>query len=73
MNAVESVIQKTILEMDKPFLMSDLFAKLSEQGITDETIILRILDQLLNSGLVSYSDIQDDVAIYCSTFATISA
>lgn len=70
MNAVESIIQKTILEMDKPFLMSELFEKLFEVGITDGAIILDVLDQLLNSGLVSYSDIQDDMAVYCSAFAS---
>lgn len=57
---MDMLIQKTILEMEKPFLLSDLFDKLKSNGIKDKTAILNILDELLNSGLVEYSDVNLD-------------
>ena len=68
---MDLIIQKTILEMEKPFLMSDLFNKLALVGITDKEAILNILDELLNMGLVEYSDVNDDLSVYYqSAFAT---
>lgn len=61
---MDLIIQKTILEMEKPFLMSDLFNKLALVGITDKEAILNILDELLNMGLVEYSDVNDDLSVY---------
>lgn len=57
--------------MEKPFLMSDLFNKLALVGITDKEAILNVLDELLNMGLVEYSDVNDDLSVYYqSAFAT---
>lgn len=68
---MDLIIQKTILEMEKPFLMSDLFNKLALVGITDKEAILNVLDELLNMGLVEYSDVNDDLSVYYqSAFAT---
>lgn len=50
--------------MEKPFLMSDLFNKLALVGITDKEAILNVLDELLNMGLVEYSDVNDDLSVY---------
>ncbi len=61
---MDLIIQKTILEMEKPFLMSDLFNKLALVGITDKEVILNVLDELLNIGLVEYSDVNDDLSVY---------
>ncbi len=61
---MDLIIQKTILEMEKPFLMSDLFNKLALEGITDKEAILNVLDELLNMGLVEYSDVNDDLSVY---------
>ena len=61
---MDLIIQKTILEMEKPFLMSDLFNKLALVGITDKEAILNILDELLNMGLVEYSDVNDELSVY---------
>ncbi len=61
---MDLIIQKTILEMEKPFLMSDLFNKLALVGITDKEAILNVLDELLNMGLVEYSDVNDDLSVY---------
>lgn len=57
---MESTIQKIILEMDKPFLLSELFDVLKNKGINDKELILQVLDNLLNNGLVEYSDFNDD-------------
>lgn len=61
---MDLIIQKTILEMEKPFLMSDLFDKLALDGIKDKEAILNVLDELLNIGLVEYSDVNDDLSVY---------
>ena len=62
----ESVIKKIILEFEKPFKLSDLFAELSKRGINDKSTILSVLDSLINCGLVEFSDVQDDVDVFCS-------
>ena len=61
---MDLLIRKTILEMEKPFLMSDLFNELAAQGVTDKEAILNVLDELLNIGLVEYSDVNDDLFGY---------
>ncbi len=67
------IIKKTILGIEKPFLISELLYVLREKGIVNKELILRVLDLLLNEGLVDYNDIQDDTVKYCSLFATVSA
>lgn len=69
---MEFHIQNVILQMDKPFLLSDLFDVLEKKGISNKDLILQVLDELLNRGLVEYSDFDDDegeFAIYHSKFA----
>lgn len=56
----ELIIQKTILEMNKPFRLSDLFEVLESKGITDKILILEKLNQLLNAGLILSSDVEYD-------------
>lgn len=53
----EILIQKTILEMEKPFRIVDLLLKLKGMGITDKNLIFKTLNNLLNRGLVLQSDI----------------
>ncbi len=72
LNTNELLIQKIILEMDKPFLLSELFDVIMEKGINNKELVLHVLDQLLNSGLVEYSDFEDDLAMYHSKFAIIT-
>lgn len=60
------IIRKTIINMDKPFLLSDLFNKLAEQGITDKAQILGVLNDLINNGTVSQSEIKFGVWGYKS-------
>lgn len=65
----ESLIKQIILDMDKPFKMSDLFNELAKHNVFDKVVILDVLDSLINSGLVEYADVQDDVDVYCSALA----
>ena len=65
----ESLIKQIILDMDKPFKMSDLFNELAKHNVFDKAMILDVLDSLINSGLVEYADVQDDVDVYCSALA----
>ena len=57
-------IIQTILDMDKPFPISELFHKFQCKKITEKQLVLDILHQLLDSGLVEFSEIIDDMAIY---------
>ena len=65
----EALIKQIILNMDKPFKMSDLFNVLSKHNISDRAMILNVLDSLINCGLVEYADVQDDVDVFCSALA----
>lgn len=53
-------IKETILNMERPFNVSDLFYRLAAKGITNRTLILEVLDELCDSGLIDYSEINDD-------------
>ena len=54
------IISKTILAMNIPFKLSDLYAKLATQGIQDHALILDVLNELYENGLVDYSSVEDD-------------
>lgn len=72
MDVIE-IIRNTIINMDKPFLVSDLLEKLkSEHQITDLDTISEVLDSLINEGLVSLSEIEYDVWGYQSNFSIAS-
>lgn len=62
----EFIVRKVILELDKPFKMSELFDKLSAYGISDRVMVLTVLNSLLDNGLVQCSDVEDDMVVYCS-------
>lgn len=47
-------IQQTILAMEKPFCITDLFVVLDSEGITDRDLILEILDELYERGIIEY-------------------
>lgn len=66
-NNVIEVIRSTIINMDKPFQLTDLFKKLNEENdITDIDLIIDVLNYLINEGLVSMSEIDFDVWAYQS-------
>lgn len=62
------IVRKTILEMERPFNISDLFYTLEDRyQIQDRKLILDILDELCENGAISYSEINDD----CWAFAVV--
>lgn len=61
------IIRSTIIKMDKPFLITDLFAKLSNKyQICDQELILGVLNDLINTGVVSLSEIDFGIWAYKS-------
>lgn len=64
----KQIIRDTILDMERPFLLSDLFDRLGKMGIKDRSFILTILDELVDEGLVLYSEILNDSWAYTSIF-----
>lgn len=61
MNFTQKIIQTVILEMERPFNISDLFYTLSHHhGIENRSLILAVLDELCESGAIDYSEIYDD-------------
>ena len=60
-NMLRKIIRETILQMERPFNVSDLFYKLdSVYGIRNRALILEVLDELCDSGAIDYSEINDD-------------
>ena len=60
-NVLRKIIRETILEMERPFNVSDLFYKLNHaHNIRNRTLILEVLDELCDSGVIDYSEINDD-------------
>ena len=53
------IIRETIFKMEKPFSLKQLFAELKIYEITDKKLIFKVLNELLDSGLVSLFDTCD--------------
>ncbi len=62
------VISRTILNMNIPFKLSQLYEVLEKKGITDRELILDVLNQLYEKGLVDYASVEDDTLEYESNF-----
>lgn len=60
----EMLICDIILGMERPFKISELLKKTDEQGIKNRDFVLDVLNQLCESGVIKYSEIQDDVWAY---------
>lgn len=61
-------ISRTILNMEIPFKLSQLYEVLERKGITDKELILDVLNQLYEKGLVDYASVEDDTLEYESNF-----
>ena len=56
------VIKDTILGMDKPFNMSDLYCILKEKhSITNRMLIHEVVDGLCDAGFLEFKEIYDNV------------
>lgn len=64
---LEMTICDMILGMDRPFKISQLLQVAEEHGLTNKDLVLEILDQLCESGLIKYSEVEDDVWAYRKT------
>ena len=53
-----------ILGMDKPFKISHLLRETDKHGITNRDLVLDILSQLCESGMVKYSEVENDIWAY---------
>lgn len=67
LNDLSRIIKETILDMERPFNVSDLLYRLALKGVTNRTLILEVLDELCDNGLIDYSEINDD----CWAFSVI--
>lgn len=65
------IISRTILNMEIPFKLSQLYEVLEAKGITDRELILDVLNQLYEKGLVDYASVEDDTLEYESNFGHI--
>ena len=57
-------ISKAILVQRKPFKISELVNRLHKRGITNHWLILHELNELVEHGLVKYSQIKENVWAY---------
>lgn len=64
------IIRETIFKMEKPFSLKQLFAELKIDEITDKKLIFKVLNELLDSGLVSLFDTCDNQPTYISSILT---
>ncbi len=68
--SVRAAIATTILNMERPFSISDLFNYCRENlSIYNEELILDVLEELCDIGAVDYSEIYDDCWAYKLAFS----
>lgn len=69
--SMRTKIRHAILSMEKPFCISDLFSRMAQYGIEDRKLILQVLDELYDEGVIKYQknegivDSPDKSASWC--------
>ena len=59
------MIRECILEMSTPFQLSLLLSQLEEKhGISDRRLVLMVLDELRDDGLLEYNLKENDIWVY---------
>ena len=53
-------VWKAILNQTKPFCITDLFNRLEKQSITDKKLIMQVLNEQFEAGLVSYGQVMQE-------------
>lgn len=72
--ADREIVRFVILSMDKPFKISTLFEILRrDYQIKNQVLIVSVLDELLDTGLVKRSDMINDLIFFQSSFAPVDA
>ena len=61
---IETEVCDIILGMDRPFRVSQLLNEACRRGISNKDIVLDVLDQLCESGIIRYSEVENDVWAY---------
>lgn len=62
-------ITQSILEREKqPFKLSELYDDLGKKGINDKKMILDVLSELYENGLIERTEIENDIWGYESNF-----
>lgn len=57
-------IAELIIEIEKPFSLAGLFFVCHKKGITDKDLVLEVLEELCDLGIINYSEIQDECWAY---------
>lgn len=60
----EMTVCNVILSMERPFKISQVIEESEKCGIKNRDLILDVLAQLCESGVIKYSEIEDDVWAY---------
>ena len=50
-------VRAIIVSMEKPFCIINLLMRLKKEGITDQRLILSVLDELYDEGVVIYTEL----------------
>ncbi len=61
---IKNRIANIIISIEKPFSLSGLFYVCNDVGIVDRDLILEVLEDLCDAGIVSYTEINDDCWAY---------
>jgi len=66
---LRSQIRDTILQFDDPFNLTDLIFCLKKYyGISNRTLIMTVLDELCENGIIEYSEVKPN----CWAFQVVS-
>lgn len=61
---IRDQIAELIIEIEKPFSLEGLFFACKRRGISDQELILEVLEDLCDSGIIGYSEVQDQCWAY---------
>ena len=59
--SVRLKVRKAIIEMDKPFCIMNLLVFFEDKGITDTDLILSVLSDLYDEGIICYDEVEGTV------------
>lgn len=61
---LKNKIADIIIKMDRPFSLSGLFYTCNTFGISDKDLILKVLEDLCDIGIINYTEIDNDCWAY---------
>lgn len=60
-NTTRIKLRNAILDMETPFCLTDLYYHMEKKGFTDRKMILQVLDELYDDGLIVYDRVKETV------------